>query len=60
MIILDLFKNYYSGKWFSNTYLWVAKVGESLGLSVNLKVKIWKLESVGWQSGVIEGALFIF
>ncbi len=30
----------YSGKWSNIAYLWVAKVCESLGLAVNLKVKI--------------------
>ncbi len=30
----------YSGKWSNIAYLWVAKVCESLGLAVNLKVKL--------------------
>ncbi len=45
----------YSGKSSNIAYRWVAKVCESLGLAVNLKVKlesIWSFLSVHWLSNV--------
>ncbi len=47
----------YSGKWSNITYLWVAKVCESLGLAVNLKVK---LESICSEMFSVSGMSVLF